>query len=108
MAANTKGILSPTRNAAAAAVDCSGGAEAELDTFDVGVGLTEELDTSKEPVKMEMGVSPGGMDIMPVTLDSSGSVMIEAIDSVGEMGVSPGGMPMEPSTLPAPVSLAAS
>lgn len=50
-----------------------------------------------------MGVSPGGIDMIPETLERMGSVMMETIDAELR-GVSPGGMLMKPSEEPFYVS----
>ena len=72
----------------AAFVDCWGGAElVEMVEFGLRLGF-DVAGVSKEPV--ESGVSPEGMDKMPVTEERIGSVMME-VTIVGS-GVSPGGM----------------
>jgi len=50
-----------------------------------------------------MGVSPGGIDMIPDTVERRGSVMMETIDAESR-GVSPGGMLMKPSEEPSYVS----
>lgn len=54
---------------------------------------------------VEMGVSPGGIDMMPVSVESRGSVMIVTTDSDVGRGVSPGGMLMTGAELPASYQL---